>query len=294
MTPVDPLVPEDRLPFRFSVVGVQKAGTSTLSALISEHPRVGRPPKKELHFFDDEKRRWDPPDYADYTAARGAPAEQIVGDNTPRYLFHPHSLRRMHDFDPQMRLVAMFRDPVERLFSQWAMLRERHPRTADWPEFITRLRPATLPREFPEGLRPRRFLALSGVARGYYGAQLERGFEIFGPEQWLVMEFREMLADHAAALDRLTDHLGLEPFTEHPPLLHRMSGPERVGGTPPTADDIEGLVELYAEDLGLFARLSGIDVEPWPTARVARGTLAPAELAAKLADKVDPTGADQR
>ena len=32
-------------------------------------------------------------------------------------------------------LVAIFRDPLERLFSHWTMLRTRHPDWPDWPGF---------------------------------------------------------------------------------------------------------------------------------------------------------------
>jgi hypothetical protein len=46
------------------------------------------------------------------------------------------------------------------------------------------------------------------------------------------------------------------------------------------------LTDIYADDLELFASLSGFDVSDWPTARIAAGTLDPADLAAELARKV--------
>lgn len=45
-------------------IGAQKAGTSWLSVVLSEHPQIWVPPLKELHFFDykfvQECRRWAP------------------------------------------------------------------------------------------------------------------------------------------------------------------------------------------------------------------------------------------
>ncbi|UUZ58867.1 sulfotransferase [Nocardioides sp. B-3] len=40
------------LPFTFSIVGVQKAGTSTLQWMLNQHPEVARPPRKEMGWFD--------------------------------------------------------------------------------------------------------------------------------------------------------------------------------------------------------------------------------------------------
>ena len=36
-------------------MGVQKGGTTALSHFLRNHPEVGMPHKKELHFFDNEK-----------------------------------------------------------------------------------------------------------------------------------------------------------------------------------------------------------------------------------------------
>jgi hypothetical protein len=59
-----------------------------------------------------------------------------------------------------------------------------------------------------------------------------------------------------------------------------------VQGTPVTGEDLKGLAELYAEDLQLFERLSGIDVSTWPTRRILAGEQDPAELAERLSKKV--------
>ena len=40
----------------FLIIGVQKAGTTSLFTYLTEHPQVRSPATKEVHFFD---RRWD-------------------------------------------------------------------------------------------------------------------------------------------------------------------------------------------------------------------------------------------
>jgi len=281
--------PFGRLGYNFSIVGAQKSGTSTLSGTISQHPLVCRPPRKEAHFFNDEEYDWEHPDYArDYTAPKRAAIHTMVGDSTPVYLMWPRALERMAAYKPDMPLIAIFRDPLERLFSHWTMLRTRHPDWPDWPGFLTEFRPTSFPTTLPEGVRPMRYKHLSGIARGYYGGQLEHGFTVFDREQWLLLEFRQMLADYDTVVDRVTDHLGLPRFEQRPPLRNRYAGAEQVPGTAPTAEDLAGLADLYAEDLALFTRLSGIDTSHWPTTRILDGSLDPGELASRFATRVSP------
>lgn len=274
--------------YDFSIVGVQKAGTTTLAWALRQHPDVCRPPRKEVHFFDDEDYDWESPDYArDYTAPRRATRHRMVGDATPTYLFWPHALERMHAYQPDLPLIAIFRDPLERLFSHWAHLRARVMPWVDWPKFIRRFAEPSLPVELPAGIPPVRYGQMAGIARGYYGQQLQRGLSIFPREQWLLLEFRQMFADFSGTLDSATDHLGLTRFATHPPLSQRNAGDAGVTGTPPTGEQLARIAGMYAEDLELFARLSGIDTASWPTRRILEGTLDPDELAARFAAKIN-------
>ena len=276
----------DPMPYNFSIVGVQKSGTSTLAGTLREHPLVCRPPRKEAHFFNNEAYDWDHPDYeSDYTAPRRASIHRLVGDSTPIYLFWPRALERMRDYRPDMALIAIFRDPVERLFSHWTMLRTRDEGAPDWPAFIRGFDSPVLPTALPEGIDRRRFKHQSGFPRGLYGQQLERGLALFAREQWLLLEFRSMLDDFDSAVRAATDHLGLPRFSATPPLRNRYAGADRVNGTAPSAGDVARLAARYAEDLALFERLSGIDTSTWPTRRVLDASLDPEELAVRLASR---------
>jgi len=277
---------QDWLPYSFSIVGAQKSGTSTLSTALDRHPQVARAPRKELQFFTREDVDWERPDYSGYRAPLRKPQHRIAGDATPAYLFWPGALDRMRDYNPDLRLIAVFRDPLERLFSHWTMLRGRWSTSPDWPEFITEFRPPSTPTTLPN-VPSLAFKQRSGVARGYYGDQLTRGLTIFPREQWLWLEFRSMLADFSGTLDQLTDFLGVDRYHRHPEPGRQMSGPDRVAGTPPSAADLTSLAELYAADLAQFRDVSGLDVDGWPTVQILAGRLDPDDLATKFAARVD-------
>ncbi|QIK76301.1 sulfotransferase family protein [Nocardioides piscis] len=138
------------LPFTFSIVGVQKAGTSTLQWMLNQHPQVARPPRKEMGWFDVDEQTWHDADHSSYGIAHARPIHRALGDATPRYLLMPGALERMHDKRPEMRLIGIFRDPIDRLVSQWVMVRARQPdRAPDWPEMI-----AWRPEDFPTSMPP--------------------------------------------------------------------------------------------------------------------------------------------
>lgn len=277
----------ERLGFSFCISGTQKSGTSSLSALLDTHPHVLRAPRKEMHFFDDEGRDWATEDFADYAVTRRGRRHRIVGDATPLYLWWPQALERIHRYSPEMRHIAIFRDPIERLFSQWLMVVNRWPDHAPtWDGFLTRFAPDGLEDAIPDGAHVGAFRMHSGVVRGYYGAQLAKGYDLFGRERFHVLEFRALLRDHTAHLDALTDFLGLPRFETYPDLPHSMPGKPAQADTWPRAHDIEALVERYRADFEQFKQLSGLAVGHWPIQRILDGELEPADLAEQLAAKV--------
>jgi len=276
----------ESVPIRFAVVGVQKAATSTLYAMLVQHPQVVDGPQKELRFFIED-HDWDHPDYSTYRRPVLGPA-RLAGDATPVYLFWPQALERMHAYHPGMPLMATFRDPVERAFSQWAMQRNRRTDFPDLPEAIERYAADALPDRLSETAGgPDRRQSL--FTRGLYGAQVERGLAVFPRRQWLFLEFRELLSDHVAALDRATDHLGIERFTTYPKLVQRSATSTTNPGTAPTVAALEAVVQRYADDLALFEKLTEIDTSAWPTRRVLSGELAIEDFHARLCGKLGLT-----
>jgi len=275
---------ETSIPITFAIVGVQKAATTTLYRMLSEHPDVETGPDKEMRFFIQE-RNWADPDYSTYRrpVLHGG---RVAGDATPAYLFWPGALQRMREYNPAMRLMAIYRDPIERAFSQWAMERKRRT-YPDLPEAIELYAAEPLPPEDSQ-VPKARDLQQSMFARGLYGAQLERAAPLFPAEQWRHFEFREFLSAPTRYLDVVTDLLEIPRFETYPETSQRMAAPTVTRGTPPSVSAVEGLVQRYADDLALFERLSGLDISSWPTRQVIDGSLSLADLHARLCAKLAP------
>lgn len=287
-----------RIPITASIVGVQKAATSTMHTMLTRHrlvaPTFANDPAradrrwhfagKELHFFDDEERDWSAPDYSHYYGTKVAEQQEIALDATPSYILWPGALERMRAFNPDMLLVASFRDPIERAFSQWSMGRKQKNAYPEFSDAIELYDDESMLDRVPPGSGRWSVHRRSMVIRGLYGAQLERGLAHFDRSQWLMLNFSAWVRDYTGALDQLTDFLGIHRFRKYPPLRLNPT-PEAHVGTPPSEADVARLVERYTPDLALFERLSGFDVSAWPTRRIAAGELSAAELAARFAAK---------
>lgn len=111
-----------RLP-DFLGIGAQKAGTTWLHANLAAHPGVFLPEAKELHWLDWNWHR-GPHAYAQWFATAGS---RIAGEITPAYaIAPPERIRFVVALMPQVRIVHLLRDPIERAWSQAVMNLERH------------------------------------------------------------------------------------------------------------------------------------------------------------------------
>ena len=164
----------------FLCVGAQKAGTSWLYRQLAEHPDFWMPPLKELHYFDqlsripplahararDDRDRYflenlkrlsarshlDMENYARLFAPKGS---LLSGDITPAYsMLNDEVIERIVSHFPNLKVIFLARDPVERAWSQLSMgvrLRNISPfNTADGHDVIRNLLdPGVLLRSHP-------------------------------------------------------------------------------------------------------------------------------------------------
>ena len=240
------------------VAGVQKAGTTSLYGYLAGHPLIAVPKVKELHVFDDERVDWSHPPLARLLDQHGVLAPgQLRVDVTPITLFWPRALKRLRMHNPDVRIVVLFRDPIDRAWSHWKMERRRGLETLSFSEAIRRGRR----RLDPSDPTAHAWRVHSYVERGFYGAQVERLLHLFPREQVLFMRSDDLRHDHVATLAKVSDFLDLDPFPPMPPREDHASGSR----TTPDPDDVTHLATVYREDLARFVELTALDVSNWTT-----------------------------
>jgi hypothetical protein len=110
----------DLLP-NFLIIGAAKAGTTSLHDVLGQHPQIFTTQIKEAQFFNNDKYllglKWYQDNY--FYDATGYPAR---GESSPGYLSNSQivSPRLKETFEGrELKLIAIFRDPVKRAYSHY-------------------------------------------------------------------------------------------------------------------------------------------------------------------------------
>lgn len=196
------------------IIGAQKGGTTSLHEYLAEHPDVGSASIKEVQYFSLNSHRpldW----YRAHFPEQGI--YRHVFESSPYYLFHPCCPERVRRVLPDVKLVVLLRDPVDRARShhnhELSHGFERLGFAAALDREQSRL--AGEERRLCADPRYRSFAHqhYSYVARGMYASQLERWLEFFPREQMLILPSEGLFADPAQTLHHLQDWLGLSSHT---------------------------------------------------------------------------------
>jgi hypothetical protein len=262
----------------FLIAGVQKAGTSTLFQLLRQQAEIGMSTTKEIHFFDDDTVNWAKPAYDRYHRYFAIePGKAIFGEATPIYIFWPNALERIKAYNPEIKLILLFRDPIDRAYSAWCHQTRKGRENLSFAEAIRDGR-----RRVSDGsdFSSRHF---SYVERGLYALQLGRAFTQFPRTNVLSLDSRQLVAGPSCLLQSVSEFLGLRTAIERitPPHANRRSSDVRL--LPPSADDVRLLAQVFAPQLESFAKLVHFSIDHWLTLRLLSGTASAEELAEELA-----------
>jgi hypothetical protein len=181
----------------FVVIGAPKCGTTYLYHLLTKHPHVEPAIFKETHYFDllfekgiEWYRRCFPP------SRQKDGQRTITGEATPGYLFHPYAAQRMARVIPEARLIALLRNPVERMYSHYHFFLVRYGRQKGTFE-------ETIATSFDCPHENRFF------EQGIYVDHLLRWARFFSREQMLVLKSEEFFEYPQETLTRVLEFLEL-------------------------------------------------------------------------------------
>ena len=244
----------------FIVAGTQKAGTTTLFEYLRRHDQLSSPRAKELHFFDNETIDWRRPDYTVLEASfDGACPGRKRFEVTPIYSFWPPSLARISRYNPEMKIITLFRDPVERAWSHWCM---EFARRADSLPFGVAIREGRRRLDADKLHRSQRVFTY--VERGFYAEQVHRVLAHFPKKNCLFLRFDDLTRDPNNVLRQVFDFIGVSPLMEQPPIHANMRAKADYGSALGPVD-FDYLAGMFRSDLIEFASLTGLPIDDWPT-----------------------------
>lgn len=239
----------------FLVCGAQKAGTTTLDAYLRQHPGICMANHKELHYFDsDNFFLYQHPNYRLYhDFFEPKTDQQIWGETTPIYMYWYSSPRRIWQYNPEMKLIIILRNPIQRAYSQWNMQQLRGYETLPFLEAIeieeTRRR-ESLP------YQNRRF---SYLDRGYYLEQINRIRNYFPADQILLLRSEMLKKEPNHVLDQITSFLGIHPYEN----FNKLELHSRKYSLPMDQKTHKILLDIYRYQIKEIEKLTGWDCSDW-------------------------------
>ena len=191
----------------FIVAGAQKSGTTWLFECLDEHPEIFVPRSKEVHYFC-------PPDKCRFSTCNkgldwyrnqfsSPQSQKAKGDLTTDYMYYPDVATRLYQLDPNMKIVFLLRNPVERAYSAYWMWR-RHK--SDLPPFASLI-----------------FGTHSLIERGRYAEQIKPYIEYFGIEQIKVYIYEEIMKEPENFFYDIYQFLGVSPVFEPKSIRKRIA-----------------------------------------------------------------------
>lgn len=202
----------------FLVIGAPRSGTTSLYQWLSLHPNVFMPEIKEPHyftyanmvnvFFEDKKvplpnysKNWN--DYIKLFEKADSNIHLAIGEASPTYLASPGAPLLIKQKLPNVRLIAIIRNPIERAFSY----------------YLLGVRDGWAPSSFREALAWEDYMVTKyDIAEvhhyhwfkmgGRYADQLEKYFELF-QSQLRVYLFEDLINKQSDILSDICDFLNI-------------------------------------------------------------------------------------
>jgi hypothetical protein len=179
----------------FIVIGAARSGTTSLFQYLDPHPEVFMSQVKELNFFSNEKYwnkgfKWYESQFAG--ANQGTRA---IGEASTSYTKAPFTkdvVKRIHDYNPDMKLIYVVRDPIDRYISH----------------YMKRVQTGIETRNFSQTLENLESEACAWQGRYHY--QIQKYLEWFPSNQLLVISMSSMKTTPEAVMEDVYNFLGLQ------------------------------------------------------------------------------------
>jgi hypothetical protein len=207
----------------FMIVGAQKAGTTALYEYLSKHPQIQSTKEKELHYFNCEARYKLGIKFYRSLFQFGTNSK-LTFDASPGYLNNANAPKRIYAHNPNVKIIILLRDPVERAYSAWNMYRKMYLRNRNWffdewvsfcgdtcfnilrrqDDHIFNFSQYAIDEiELQDTNKSSAILEAPILSHGYYHDQIQRYLSLFDESQILILENLEMRRSTVKSLQKI-------------------------------------------------------------------------------------------
>lgn len=180
------------------IIGVKKSGTRALIDMLKSHPQIISP-KGEIHFFDrDETFRKGVSWYIGRMPY--STIDQLTIEKSPSYFITPDVPKRIFHLSPNVKLLLIVRNPIERAISDYSQLFNpgRKSRNLTFDDFVIHNHHVDN--------------TVSVIKVSTYDIHMARWLRYFPLQQIHVVNGDALILDPAPEIIKVQDFLGVSSF----------------------------------------------------------------------------------
>lgn len=237
----------------FICPGAQKSATTTLYALLKQHPDIYIPECKETHFFDSKKYKKGL-DFYEKQFFSDVKGEKVIGDITPIYMYLDYIPERIYkSLGKDIKFVFMLRNPIDRAYSNYWMWYRSGDEKESFEKAIKleklRITASKFNRHY-----------YSYVDRGFYAKQIERYLEYFNKTNMKFVLFEEFIDNLYDTTIEIFDFLEVDKMNKIK-LIELNKNPFEI---PQINTSIKkDLLNLYESDIRKLEKIINKDLKNW-------------------------------
>ena len=198
----------------FIIIGAVRSGTTSLYYDICQHQSVLTAAYDELGFFDSNYHlglNWYRslfPTLFSKWAVKQKTQFAITGEDTPFYIWNPLVAKRILKILPNIKLIILFRNPVDRAYSNYYLsVREGSENLSFEDAIQVELKNLDKINDDIKQDVNKYATARSYIAKGFYADQLKIWLELFTSEQLIIVSTEDLESNPQKTLDNIYDFL---------------------------------------------------------------------------------------
>lgn len=217
----------------FLIIGAQKAGTTSLHYYLHQHPMLQGALEKEVSFFSIDENynlglNWYHSRFKDIRVPFPS-KKTLFFESTPEYIYNKQALERIYNYNSDLKLIFILREPVSRAYSAWNMFRDFKTRHNGIPDVLQKNKESNIYQElyakksFPSfnqvvELELQRIKEgslqnePSFIRKGIYVDQVRNLFNYFNSSQVLILDIKELQQNRTKTLNKVTKFLNVQDF----------------------------------------------------------------------------------
>jgi hypothetical protein len=219
------LTSEIRMLPSFHIIGVQKGGTTSLAKYLEHHPQIIKAQRKDIFYFNNATNyskglSWYKAHFTlqinKWVYDRLNNTNVITFDATPNYFDEPTAPERLHNFNPQSKLIIMLRNPIDRAWSNYQMAKRFGFESLNFEGALEKEEERIQEAEKiskKNNTHNYVYQRLTYKKRGIYISYLKKWFELFPKENILVIKSEDFFSNPNNTYQLVLDFLNLPQYS---------------------------------------------------------------------------------